>query len=80
MGRLRFAFHAPRGDLDLCELQVDRGDRKGFVLLTYDTTPGYVDTAPFPPTPVKWTYRAIYRMGDAQIGQWSAPVSVTVPA
>jgi hypothetical protein len=64
--------------LDLCELQVDRGDGKGFALLAYDTTPGYVDTAPFPATPTKWTYKAIYRVGDAQTGQWSNPVSLIV--
>ncbi len=64
--------------LDLCELQVDRGDGKGFVLLAYDSTPGYVDTQPIPAAPVKWTYRAIYRVDDAQVGQWSNPVSVTV--
>jgi hypothetical protein len=64
--------------LDICELQVDRGDGKGFVALAFDTTPGYVDTQPFPATPVKWTYQAIYRVGDSRVGQWSKPVSVTV--
>jgi hypothetical protein len=64
--------------LDLCEIQVDRG--AGFTLLAYDTTPGYVDTAPFPATPAKWTYRAIYRVGDDAVGQWSNPVSLTVGA
>jgi|SRR5665213_713118 len=66
--------------LDICEIQVDRGDGKGYVLLAYDTTPGYTDTAPFPAAPVIWTYRAIYRVGDSQVGIWSNPVSVTVPA
>ena len=64
--------------LDLLEIQVDRGDGKGFNLLTYDTTPGYNDTAPFPAAPVKWTYKAIYRVGDAQVGVWSNPVTITV--
>ena len=64
--------------LDLCELQVDRSDGKGRVLLAYDTTPGYNDTAPFPATPTKWTYWAIYRIGDAQVGLWSKPVTITV--
>ena len=64
--------------LDMCEIQVDRGDGKGFVPLAFDTTPGYTDTAPFPAAPVKWTYRAIYRVDDAQVGLWSKPVSVTV--
>jgi hypothetical protein len=64
--------------LDMCELQVDRGDGKGYVLLAYDTTPGYVDTQTFPATPTKWTYKAIYRVNDAQTGQWSNPVTITV--
>jgi hypothetical protein len=64
--------------LDICEIQVDRADGKGFVALAFDTTPGYVDSQPFPATPVKWTYQAIYRVGDARVGQWSKPVSITV--
>ena len=62
--------------LDQLELEVDRG--QGFVLLAIDTTPGYTDNQPFPSAPVKWTYRAIYRLGDNRVGQWSKPVSVTV--
>ena len=64
--------------LDMLELQVDRGDGKGFVLLAYDTTPNYEDTAPPPAALAKWTYKAIYRVGDAQVGVWSNPASVTV--
>ena len=66
--------------LDSCEIQVDRADGKGFVLLTIDTTPGYTDTQPFPAASVKWTYKAIYRLADAQVGLWSQTASVTVPA
>ena len=64
--------------LDMIELEVDRSDTKGFVFLANDTTPGYLDTTPFPATLTKWTYRAIYRIGDDRVGVWSAPVSVTV--
>jgi hypothetical protein len=64
--------------LDMCELIVDRLDGKGFVPLAYDSTPNYEDTAPFPATPTKWTYRAIYRVGDHQVGQWSADASIIV--
>ena len=64
--------------LDLCEIQVDRGDGQGFKLLTYDSTPNYTDTQPFPATPTKWTYKAIYRVDDAQVGIWSLPVSIVV--
>lgn len=64
--------------LDMLEIQVDRGDGKGWVFLTYDTTPNYTDTAPLPVTPMKWKYRAIYRLGDAQVGQWSNTMEITV--
>ena len=64
--------------LDMLELQVDRSDGKGFVLLAYDTTPNYEDTTPLPAALTKWTYKAIYHLGDHQVGQWSSEVSVTV--
>ena len=64
--------------LDSCEIWVDRGDGKGFGLLAMDTTPGYTDTQPFPAAKTIWTYRAIYRVDDAQVGVWSQTVSVTV--
>lgn len=64
--------------LDMLELQVDRGDGRGFALLAFDTTPGYVDTQSFPATPARWTYKAIYHVGDAAVGHWSLPVSVVV--
>ena len=62
--------------LDMLEIQVDRG--AGWVFLTYDTTPNYTDTFPLPATPTKWKYRAIYRVGDAQVGQWSNTVEIVV--
>ena len=65
--------------LDLCEIQVDRtGAGTAFAALAFDTTPGYTDTEPFPSAPTKWTYRAIYRVGDQRVGQWSNSVSITV--
>lgn len=63
--------------LDMIEIVVDRSDSTGEVFLANDTTPNYIDTTPFPATPTKWTYRAIYRVGDSRVGQWSKPVSVT---
>ena len=71
-----WGWQGNRAFLDMCEIQVDRG--AGFVLLAYDTTPGYTDTQPLPATPTKWTYRAIYRVGDAQVGQWSQSATITV--
>jgi len=73
-----WGWQGHHADLDLIELQVDRGDGKGFVLLAYDTTPGYNDTTPLPAAPAKWTYKAIYRVADARVGQWSNEISLTV--
>ena len=64
--------------LDQCELAVDRDDGKGEVFLAIDSTPGYADTCPRPATPTKWTYRAIFRVGDSRVGIWSKPVAVIV--
>ena len=57
---------------------VDRGDGKGFGFLAVDTVPDYVDTAPIPPAAATWKYKAIYRLHDEQVGQWSAVVSLAV--
>ena len=65
--------------LDACELQVDRNDGKGYVLLTIDTTPNYTDTTPFPTAKTVWSYKGIYRVNDTQTGLWSQVVTVTVP-
>ena len=66
--------------LDMIELRVDRGDGNGRVLLAHDTTPGYTDSTPFPATPTKWTYSAIFWVNDRPVGQWSNPVTVVVSA
>ncbi len=63
--------------LDLCEIEADRGTG-GWALLTYDSTPDYTDTTPLPATAAKWKYRAIYRVGDARVGVWSAEASIAV--
>ena len=62
--------------LDQCEIQVDRG--QGWQTLTFDTTPDYVDSHAFPGTVAQWKYRAIYRVDDAQVGQWSAVMTIAV--
>ena len=77
---VKWGWNGNSAYLDACEIWVDRGDGRGFNLLTIDTTPNYTDTQPFPANPARWTYKAIYRLNDAQIGIWSLPVSVTVPA
>lgn len=75
---VRWGWQGQSAWLSSCELQVDRGDGKGFGLLAVDTTPNYVDTQPFPTAKAVWTYRAIYRGDDMQVGHWSQPVSVAV--
>jgi hypothetical protein len=75
---VKWGWNGLSGWLSSCEILVDRGDGKGFVLLTVDTTPNYTDTQPFPATKTIWTYKAIFRADDAQVGRWSQPVSVTV--
>ncbi len=62
--------------LDMLQMQADRG--QGWTDLAYDTTPGYTDTTPFPAALTTWKYRAIYRVGDAQVGVWSNTVEITV--
>ncbi len=72
---VRWGWQGQSAYLDMIEIQVDRG--AGFQLLAMDTTPNYTDT--FAPTaPAKWTYRAIYRVDDARVGQWSNEVSINV--
>jgi hypothetical protein len=42
-------------------------------------THDYTNATPFPAAAV-WKYKAIYRVGDARIGQWSDEASITVAA
>ncbi len=74
--QIGWGWGGDRAFLDMIELQVDRGN--GWTLLAYDTTPNYTDTTPLPATPGKWKYRAIYRVGDAQVGVWSNTVETMV--
>ena len=76
---IRWGWGGNAAYLDSCEIQVDRGDGHGFALLTIDTTPNYTDTQAFPGTSTLWSYRAIYRVNDHQVGNWSQTVSVHVP-
>lgn len=64
--------------VDLLEIQVDRGDGRGYVLLTFDSIPGYVDTAPLPAVATVWKYRAIFRKSETRVGQWSKEVRINV--
>ncbi len=69
----------PKGHADALEIHVDRGNGT-FVFLAIDTVPDYVDTFALPAAgqTALWKYKAIYRIGDAQVGQWSDVVSQSV--
>ena len=68
-----------RAYLDLCVLEVNRHDGRGFVALFSTTRPGSVDATPFPAAPTPWQYSAIYQVGNKYVGQWSRVASVLVP-
>ena len=67
-----------KGGFDALEIWVDRGT--GFAYLAIDTVPDYLDTAPLPAPGASalWKYKAIYRLNDQQVGQWSDVVSLAV--
>lgn len=67
-----------KGLADDLEILADRGDGQGFVLLTIARTTRVPDPSPLPHTPTVWKYKAIYRLKDERIGQWSAEVSHSV--
>jgi len=63
--------------MDGVEILVDRGT--GFAFLALDTVPDYTDTQTFPASGV-WKYKAIYRLHDERVGQWSDVISLAVAA
>ncbi len=75
---IRWGWQGYSAFLDMIEILVDRGDGKGFTTLAQDTTPDYTDTTPAPAAPAKWTYKAIFHVGDQRVGQWSDEASLTV--
>jgi len=70
----------PKLGMDSLELWKDWGDGKGFVLLTITTNPDYADISPLPAPGISavWKYKAIYRLNDAQVGQWSDVATIGV--
>ena len=67
-----------KGAAAAIEIWVDRGDGAGFTFLTINTEPNTSDNQPLPTTSAVWKYKAIYRLHDEQIGQWSDVLSITV--
>jgi len=39
-----------------------------------------VGLTPSPSQPAKWTYRAVFWLKDARVGQWTQTASITTPA
>ena len=77
---LGWTWRGWRKFLDLCVIEVDRGDGRGFVPLLSSTRPGSKDITPFPAATAHWQYRAIYQVGDKFVGQWSRVANVLVGA
>jgi hypothetical protein len=65
--------------MDGLEIHVDRGTGVS-ALLAFDTEPDYLDTAALPASGASaaWKYKAIYRLHDTQVGQWSDVASIGV--
>ena len=69
-----------KGSASAIEIWVDRSDNANFVMLTINTEPNTNDdsTLPLPGNTAMWKYKAIYRLHDEQVGQWSDVISVSV--
>ena len=67
-----------KGQASAIEIWVDRGDGNNFVLLAINTEPNTTDSSPLPVAGAIWKYKAIYRLHDEQVGQWSDVMSVSV--
>ncbi len=68
----------PKGDADAIEIWADRGDGQGFRLATITSSVDYTDTSARPATGAGWKDKAIYRLRDTRVGEWSGEVSVAV--
>ncbi len=62
------------------EIWADRGDGNDFVFYTINSEPDTLDKTPLPPkgAGVNWKYKAIYRLHNEQVGQWSDVMSISV--
>jgi len=71
-------LHTVIGDYEGFEVWKDSG--AGFVFLNVSTGPNYTDNSALPAAGVNviWIYKIIYRLKNAQIGNWSNVISVAV--
>jgi hypothetical protein len=70
----------PKLGMDSLELWKDSGDGKGFALLTYTTNTDFADPSPLPAAGISavWKYKAVYRLNDQPVGQWSDVATIGV--
>lgn len=68
-----------KGDADSIEIFKAEGTGE-YKFLEFDLHPHYPDRSPLPAAGQSaiWKYKAIYRLGDERVGQWSDEVSVSV--
>jgi hypothetical protein len=83
--KVRFTADRPvikyrKGKTDGVDIYVDRDDSKGFVFLANDKEPDYIDPTEIPEgvKSIVWKYRARYKIGEKQVGQFSNTVSIIV--
>jgi hypothetical protein len=71
-----------KGVADALDLFVDRHDGNGFILLGRLIKLDFIDTASLPSgvTLAEWSYRAIYVIGNDNVGMLSAEASVVKKA
>lgn len=69
-----------KGNADSIDIYVDRGDGKSFVYLANDSNPNFTDLTPLSEgiSMAEWKYKAIYRIKDEQVGQYSDVASAIV--
>lgn len=62
------------------EIWADRVGNGKFERINIDFQPNYIDKYPLPTpgTSEVWAYKAIYRKGDDQVGQWSSVKTISV--
>ena len=69
-----------KGKASGIEIWVDRKDGNGFVLLAVNNQNNTTAPAPLPPpgTSATWKYKAIYRLHDEPVRQWSDVIRISV--
>lgn len=65
-----------KGQASAIEIWVDRG--AGFVLFAVNNEPDTIDMTPLPVSGTNWKFKAIYRLHDKPVGQWSDVMNVAV--